>query len=306
MNMRLALLAFVPLSWLLATGATAAPTECTNWRSQHPEWLWCDDFESDSALEQSYFEVDRDNGNFGVTQETAFGGTGSLKANYRTGVEGAGGLMLSLGRNPANYSGKHVTATNVDFDEVYWRFYTKVSSNWVGNAQKVTRATIFAGSNWSQAAIGHVWQDSGSGLGLGIDPATGVQGGKVVTTKYNDFANLRWLGLRTATTKIYAPENRNRWFCIEVRMKLNTVGSADGIFALWIDDKLEAEARSLDWRGTYSAYGINSIMLENWINDGAPQNQQRYMDNLVVSKSRIGCAAGGAVAPNPPTNLRVE
>ena len=72
------------------------------------------------------------------------------------------------------------------------------------------------------------------------DPASGVRDDKVVTRKWNDFERLRWLGKANATTQVYAPENRNRWFCIEVHMKLNTPGRTDGQFAVWIDDRLEA------------------------------------------------------------------
>jgi len=33
----------------------------------------------------------------------------------------------------------------------------KTSSNWIGQPMKVTRAIVFAASDWSEAAIGHLW-----------------------------------------------------------------------------------------------------------------------------------------------------
>ena len=45
----------------------------------------------------------------------------------------------------------------------------------------------------------------------------------------------------------------------------------------------------LQWHGSYSAYGINTVFLENYWNDGAPQPQERYFDHFVVSTQRIGC-----------------
>lgn len=284
--------------------AQTRPLECANWNTQHPQWLWCDDFESDASLEQNYFEVSRVNGRFGVSTDTAYAGAGSLKGSYLAGDPSAGGLKLSIGRNPANYNGRG-RLPDRDFSEVYWRFYMKTSSNWIQNGQKLTRATVFTAPNWSQAAIGHVWEDSPTGLGLALDPASGVVGSNVVTTGYNDFEHLRWLGLRKGIVQVYAPENRNRWFCMEVRMKLNTPGQADGVFAFWIDGNLQAETRTLDWRGSYTGYGINTVMLENFLTQGAPQTQQRYMDNFVVSTAPIGCY-GNEVRPNPPTDLRVQ
>lgn len=287
---------------LLAAGAThAGARECDNWQSKHPNWLWCDDFESDSSLEQNYFDVNRAGGRFGVTNKTAFGGAGSLKASYAKGQEDAGGVKLSLGKTTV--SPKRYTDRN--FDELYWRFYIKTGSNWTGQAMKVTRATIFTNSNWAQAAIGHLWE--GNGLGLGLDPVSGVSGSTVVTTKWNDFDHMRWLGKADGTTQIYAPENRDKWFCVQVRMKLNTPGQSDGIFAFWINDKMEAQKTGLNWRGSYTTYGINAITLEDWINNGAPQDQDRYFDNFVVSTQPIGCntdSSSGAL-PKAPTNLSV-
>jgi hypothetical protein len=284
--------------------AHAAPLECANWQQQHPEWIWCDDFETDSALERDYFDVDRQGGRFGVDNTTAFGGNSSLKATYQSGNTDAGGIKLSFGRTPVSPT----RFTDQNFDDVYWRFYMKMSSNWTGNAMKMSRATIFVASNWSQAAIGHVWEDDPSGLGLGLDPVSGVVGDQVRTTKYNDFENMTWLGKRNGTTPIYGPQYVDKWICIETRMKLNTPGSSNGEMTLWIDGKVDAQATNLNFRGSYTSYGINAILLENYINSGAPRAQSRSFDNFVVSRQRIGCSAatGSPLRPSPPTNVHTN
>ena len=281
--------------------AAAGNAECTNWQSAHPEWIWCDDFESDSSLETNYFDVDRQGGRFGVVNTTAFGGTSSLRGNYQTGVSEAGSLGLSFGKTVV--APKRNTSEN--FEDVYWRVYMKTSSNWIGNPIKMSRATIFVASNWSQAAIGHVWEDSENGSSLGVDPASGVSGSQVVTTKYNDFDHLTWLGKKNATTPVYGTSYRDKWVCVEARMKLNTPGGSDGEMSLWIDNKLEAQSSNLNFRGSYTTYGINALLLENYVNAGAPQNQQRYFDNFIVSRSRIGCQGSGPV-PNPPTDVKAQ
>jgi len=298
MRVSLGLLFFVAISAPLVS--QAGPLECTNWQQQHPEWIWCDDFETDSALERDYFDVDRQAGRFGVdNQSAAFGGTGSLKATYQTGVQDAGGVKLSFGRTTVSPA----RLTTVDFDDVYWRFYMKLSSNWTGNAMKLSRGTIFVASNWSQAAIGHVWE--GDSLNLGLDPVSGVVGSTVRTTKYNDFDNMQWLGKRDGATQIYAAANVDKWICIETRMKLNTPGSSNGEMSLWVDGQLDAQASNLNFRGSYTGYGINSIMIENYVNSGAPRIQSRSFDNFVVSRTRIGCGAT-VVRPSPPTNVRTN
>ena len=90
-------------------------------------------------------------------------------------------------------------------------------------------------------------------------------------------------------------------------MKLNTPGQSDGVFAYWINDQLEAQKTGLNWRGSYTDYGINTITLEAWTNNGAPQDQERYFDNFVVSTQPIGCdtTSTAASAPKAPTGLSV-
>ncbi|MBX5461140.1 MAG: hypothetical protein IRZ28_08620, partial [Steroidobacteraceae bacterium] len=193
------------------------------------------------------------------------------------------------------------------FDELYWRFYMKTSSNWIGQAYKVTRGIVFAGSDWRQAAIGHLWEDGPDSLGMGLDPVSGVKGSTVVTTKYNDFSNLTWLGKANGPFQMYGTANRGKWTCIEVRMKLNTPGQSDGVMSFSVNGTPQATASNLNFRGSYTGYGINAILLESFIgSSGAPQNQARYFDNFVVSTKPIGCYNANEVRPNAPTNVRVE
>lgn len=277
------------VAWCWAPGvSTAGALECTDWQTRHPTWLWCDDFESDRDLERNYFDVNRAQGRLSVVTDDAYGGTHSLRNAYVAGVEDSGSIKLSIGNNPL----RRERYTSRNFDDVYWRFYLKTDAGWIGQAEKVTRAAIVAGTNWSQAAIGHLWEDQVTGLGLGLDTASGVVGATVVTTRWNDFAHLHWLGKANGHTQVYAPENRNRWQCIEVHMRLNTPGKSDGRFEFWVDGRPEAQETNLNWRGNYSTYGINVVTLEGWVNAGALRNQYRYFDNFVVATSRIGCGQG--------------
>lgn len=84
------------------------------------------------------------------------------------------------------------------FDAIYWRVYVKHQPGWAGGGEaKLLRATSFTSERWTQAMIAHVWT---SGEALALDPASGVRGGSIVTTRYNDFANLRWFANTSAST----------------------------------------------------------------------------------------------------------
>jgi hypothetical protein len=139
-----------------------------------------------------------------------------------------------------------------------------------------------------------------------IDPASGVRpDGTLATTAYNDFPNLRWLGLASSRTPIFDAAHRGDWRCIEAHVALDDPGRGNGVFRLWIDGALEAERIGLEWVGSFEEYGLNALFVENYWDEGSPVTQERYVDNLVVSTERIGCqpteaGAASTVAPAAP------
>ena len=250
--------------------------------------IWYDDFDGPP---KQYTES---NGKF-VTKQ-AFGGKGkSMLSHYEKGDRGKGGCKVFFGDSP---TGKVVKRGN-KYDEVYWRIYIKHQYGWTGGGPaKMSRATSIAGPNWRQAMISHVW---GGGENLTLDPASGIKNNKVVTQKYNDFDNLSWLGNQPGSKfKIHSTKESGRWVCVEARAKLNTPGQSDGHNQLWIDGRLEAERKGLDWRGSYDKHGINAVFLESYWNSGSPVTQSRWMDNFVISTKPIG----PVVCPRNPILIR--
>lgn len=262
-------------------------------------WIWCDDFSQNRS--SSYFEYDNANGRFVRESGAGINGTSGMRANFASGESNAGSLKLAFGRTPSPYFDP-VDAGDVDHREIYWRVFVRNAPGWTGGGgDKLSRAVVFANSDWAEAAIGHVWSGGNAHNYLLVDPASGTDdSGNLRTTRYNDFDNLRWLGSGRSNTAIFSGANIGQWHCVETRMRLNDPGQSNGIFQLWIDGDLEADRTDLNWLGSYNAYGINALFLENYWNDGAPQQQTRYFDNLVVSTRPIGCGSG-AVAPPPPS-----
>jgi hypothetical protein len=254
-----------------------------------PEWLWCDDFEQDRT--GRYFEYVNPSGSFTRERGAGRGGSIGMRARWTRGQVDAGSLKLVFGRNPLG-SRRLADAGRADYRELYWRIYVRSQAGWqpIGN-DKFTRAIVFAGPAWQEAAIAHVW-GGGAGSALDhyvLDPATGIDGrGALVTTQYNDFAHLAWLGAVTGVTPLLG-DAAGQWHCVEAHMRLNDPGSSNGVFALWVDDRLDAQRDGVNWVGTYHAYGINALFLESYINTGAPAAQVRDYDDLAVSTARIGC-----------------
>jgi hypothetical protein len=264
----------------------ALSRECSAPRA---EWIWCDDFEADRLDE--YFEYGDAGGGFVRAAGVGVEGSTGMRVRFAAGQVGAGSLHLAMGKTPDPYFRPVDDGTAV-YREIYWRMYVKHEAGWVGGGgDKLSRATVFVSGNWAQAMIAHVWSGSPPNEAyLVIDPASGTdEQGNVQTTRYNDFANLRWLGLARSRTPIFDSQHVGRWYCVEAHVRLNDPGSANGVFELWIDGQLEAQRSDLNWIGAYTEYGINAVFFENYWNAGSPVEQERYFDNIVVSTAPIGC-----------------
>ena len=150
--------------------------------------------------------------------------------------------------------------------------------------------------------IAHVWLSSANRQFLLTEPASGTTtSGTLATTKWNDFDNLRWLGVKTSTDPVVA----GVWQCVEAHVSLNSPGASNGEFNLWIDGNQVVSRSNLNWIGSYEDYGINAVMVSGYMNGGAPVVIERFIDSFVIATGRIGCDAP-ATRPLPPTGLKVN
>ena len=53
---------------------------------------------------------------------------------------------------------------------------------------------------------------------------------------------------------------------------------------------------AINFRDAYNAYNLNMVSLEAVVNTGAPQTQDRWLDNFVISTTRIGCDVSTATS----------
>jgi hypothetical protein len=264
--------------------------ECDNWQSLHPEWIFCDDFEVDTAFVRDgrYFEYDNDSGDFVALAGIGLDFSKGMRVIFQSGEVSAGGFKLGFGRNPNAYMNRDIRETE-DFRDVYYRMYLKMQDGWQGSPGKLSRATSFSSStDWSQAMIAHLWS-SGDYLLVDpvrcVDPATSL----VKCIGYNDFAHMDWLGNLAGVTPIFDSAHDGIWYCVEAHVKLNDPGLSNGIQEFWIDGNLEARRDGLNFVASYTDYAINAIFFENYWNSGSPVTQERYFDNIVVSTQPIGC-----------------
>ncbi|MCC6752469.1 MAG: T9SS type A sorting domain-containing protein [Saprospiraceae bacterium] len=282
-----------------------AGAQCFTCDQAPPGTIWCDDFEDAIPLNQKYFEYNDHGGDFirmeSVGRDQSYG----MRAKWQKGEVGAGSLWKSFGKTPDSYIGRNAARPGESFGEIYWRMDVRSQDGWVGGGPaKLSRAMCLANSNWAQGMMAHLWSGGANDEYLGMDPATGIGAdGKLKTTKYNDFANLRWLGFKVGNIPLYHSDYAGQWYCIVGHVKLNTPGLRNGIFEFWINDTLQASSTNLDWHSTWNQdpynLHINAVFFENYWNAGSPAEQERYFDNLVISTEQIRCTCNVTSTQNP-------
>jgi hypothetical protein len=97
------------------------------------------------------------------------------------------------------------------------------------------------------------------------------------------------------------------WYCVEVMVTPNPVGQSwGGKLKFWIDDVLMADYSNVSLRHATSSSPIDRIMVSSyWGGGGATSvHPDEYVvyDNIIVSKSRIGCMKTGDGPILPPTS----
>ena len=263
-------------------GTTAPVAECASPRAN---WIWCDDFEQDRL--GSYFEVNTAGGRLARAASTGRSGSQGLRQRFVAGQEQAGDLSLAFGRTPDAYM-RPVDAGTANYRELYWRFFVRTQPGWTGGAGwKLSRAIIFANAAWAEALVAHAAGYTTNTMYLILESGTDAAG-TIRTTRYNDFDNFRYLGDRAGAAPIYATRV-GEWVCVEAHVRLNDAGASNGVFESWVDGTTDVSWTGLNLVGSYSAYGLNALFFNAYWNNGAPQSQERYLDNIVVSTQRIGC-----------------
>jgi hypothetical protein len=245
--------------------------ESDNWQTNHPEWLWCDGFESGDALTVNYQDVSA-NGMSVATGE-AFEGTHSLRQSYIQGQVDAGWI---------------IRVNNAGFpDHVFMRWYHKFEAGFQGFPPKMARIrNRLRSGDWSSPYAVHSWLESDGVFALDVSATNSTQANSV-----------GWLSIARSSFSFANPQNIGRWICFEMEVKLNTPGATDGLYRLWADDSLIAERTNVDLRGS-TTDKINEVMLDCYWNGGSPKAQSRYYDNFVVSTRKIGTVAGASIGRN--------
>jgi len=81
----------------------------------------------------------------------------------------------------------------------------------------------------------------------------------------------------------------DRWICVEMMLKHNTPGKADGQQAFWIDGQLLGHWAEIPWRTSPDLWA-NAFTLESYVTDRWTKQEQNivWFDQVVIAKEYIG------------------
>jgi len=267
-----------------------------------PNILWCDDFEDGNWFVTS---GDKNNPLNGGWVGSAFGGPDPQGTGFgRCGGLGAVGTNCAATSGPHNGIGQALAMADHDLggltsvSEIYVRYYVHPLAGYQFGQEK---AVTF---NRCCAGAGGVWFGT-----LFWNNSAPTEVGNPIFYAINQDLNLgqnqgQNLGLQ-------APNG----YYIEVHLRLNTPGVADGVLEAWMDN-CGPDGRGCTSSGTlrirytnviFRLAGdnslIGSIWIENWSNP--PSSGEMYYDQVVAATRRVGPmpVAGSQARPSPVTNV---
>jgi hypothetical protein len=187
-------------------------------------------------------------------------------------------------------------------EEMYFRYYLRFGETW-GSRLQGGKLPGFAGT-YGVAGWGGERSDGTNGWSMrgGFAPQADPENplvGTVTIGSYayhadmGDFWGEHWPWMKDYRGIL----EKNRWYCIEQYVKLNTPGSQDGVLRAWVDGRLAFERTDIRYRN------VPSLKIENlWFNvyfggqTPSPYPQHLFADNLVIARKYIGPMAPPSTA----------
>ncbi len=182
-------------------------------------------------------------------------------------------------------------------EEVYFRYYLRFGDDWVPTVDGGKLPGIsgtYGKSGWGgRRADGTTGWSMRGGFNRAPSPSNPLFGHTTVSTyayhtamedKYGD----HWSWVKDGVGVL----ERNRWYCLEQRFKVNAVGASDGIMQAWVDGVLALDQTQVSVR-VVPHIRIQRVWMNVFHGGTAPADRSMhlYIDNVVVARKPIGCRA---------------
>ncbi len=226
------------------------------------------------------------------------------------GVGGVGCAATSAPRttpspSSAGMMGSHGFVGDREVDELYFRLYFKHLPGYVGGHEKMFDIIM---SKDAPPIMALSYNYFGSGRHCAI------------SYLHQDDSILNGNSWMCPNVGADLTPQTGKWYYVEYRYKMNTPGSYDGIYEMWMNDcgangicsgtpTLRAQYKNVKFRSASEGhYHMGGIWIENWGNAGSIGTT--YYDQIYVATRPIGFSGSAAppsiAIPIAPRNLRVR
>ncbi len=203
------------------------------------------------------------------------------------------------GNTALNVGYRFEQETGSEPEEIYFRYYLRFGDNWSpiaggklpGIAGRYPGTALEGGWGGRRSTGSNGW--SARGLYRINPPAGNTFEEHVPTGNYVYHADM---GGSFGDNHLWQNDHRgllrkNRWYCVEMYLQLNTPGLNDGVLRGWIDGRLAWEKTDWRWRD------IGSLNIQEiWLNvyhggtTASAQDMHVYLDHVVIASQYIGPA----------------
>lgn len=178
--------------------------------------------------------------------------------------------------------------TGSEPEEIYFRYYLRFGDNWspISDGKLPGIAGTYNKGGWGGRKADGFNGWSARGLFKKYDSDGRIPTGNYV---YHVDQNNKWGNHLVWKNTNRGYLDKNKWYCIEMYVKMNTPKQNDGILQGWIDGQLSFEKTNFRFRDT-SELKIENIWM-NFYHGGskpAPSDQTIFVDNVVIAKKYIG------------------
>jgi len=246
-------------------------------------WVFCEDFED---IDDPDTHFARWEGPGLALEGPGYDSPTALEITHTANINWSGQAQIRFGQGPA---ANNIHAPGGLFDEVWVRFRTRVDEDWSiqgpgdvlsvdgvnGNPDALTflaRVTSAPTEDvLRSSAFSCVFYDS--------HPCTGV----------NDWNTLQYRGHGVGGTPVFGGPQSIDWTCVVLHARLNTANQADGVTEILVEEQVDSQISTIDFRGIRDDLGFNQVSIPTFNEDPSADDQRRYIDDVVVSTASLDC-----------------
>jgi len=198
-------------------------------------------------------------------------------------------------KHEADGAGEYVPEIPID-DVAYFRLYLRMQDGFSTGTSEQVKLMAIRGAVDIENSYGGAGEAPGESDMDGFSADLCIDGARNLHFYYYHFDQAGdWGDITYCKTSFFrgATISPGKWYCLEFMLRTNVPRQKNGQLSAWLDGKLIGHVEKIRFRNSekvkiqrlavYSYFGGSDY------EDASPKDQRIYVDNVVISRSPIGC-----------------